>query len=630
MRKNCLVLFLCALLPLLAQNMDDNSRMALNGALANTRAAMANAPFGKLQVAVLPIGNDLNNYVTERLKNIVTECGFDCVEGKDEPMWDEILREIAWNIRKDDILDARTLVRFGQLKAPQVLVYGKVSNLTRTSERVYAEIVLHATDVRTKSHIWGGSFAYRFYPADNVKGVIDLDMRMRQLLKNTFGKAEEDLKIKATNFRNIKTVTVIPLAGDVDHYMTNLAIAALTNAGLSPINPRIPTLSMAESAIRDKQLSSDAILYGAVRDLSIVKKETKFDWQKKTKSIHEICNADIQLTLQVTQAQTILWTGNITISEELEPRMIPLSQRELDDHQKEVLAQLEREKELDDYKKQQIRIRTIWELEKKLTETKNEAELQMLRKQIEIEIKKLDKMIIDIDAETAKSLKKFADAQTARQKSVNALIDEQAKAKEVQAAAFNRLVETQEQLKVIRDKTNITVTEIQREVQKVIKQINDIKNAQKIADKDTEKNINQIQNQMEKDNLAIEKTRRQLENDYIIAKQNIERREKNIELEIKRKTWNLEREITEWKQKLDQNTKEWGKKFDQQAAEWKQKLEQQAAMFQVKLDNAREDLAKSKDKRKIPWVVFYCLAGIIMLVFILSIIRWILTTMRVR
>ena len=65
--------------------------------------------------------------------------------------------------------------------------------------------------------------------------------------------------------KNVKSVTVIPLAGDIDHYMTNLAITALTRSGLAPRNPRIPTLSMVENIMRDKLLDSDAILYGAVR-----------------------------------------------------------------------------------------------------------------------------------------------------------------------------------------------------------------------------------------------------------------------------------------------------------------------------------------------------------------------------
>lgn len=515
MNRNWFILLFCIVLPLTGQFADDYSRQALNGALSSSRISLVKAPFGKSHVAVLPIRNDLGGYVTERLKNLITECGFDCVEGKNEPMWDEILREIAWDTRKDDILDKNTIVTFGKLKAPQILVYGSIAQMNKNNERVYAEIVLHATDLRTKQHIWGGTFAYRFYPAENVKGIIDLDSNLRNLLTKNFETAAQDLAQKAPLMKNVKSVTVIPLAGDIDHYMTNLAITALTRSGLAPRNPRIPTLSMVENIMRDKLLDSDAILYGAVRDLSIAIADVKFDYAARTKKISYVYHTDIQLTLEDARTRNILWSSSINLPESPEPSEISMTQEELDSYQKDVIRQQEREKELDERARQLYKVQAIWELEKKLIETKNEAELEKLHKQIEQMfneqgIKDAIK-IVEISTDQEIAQKNYVLAQTELQKRTNDMIAAQEEAKNVQAAAFNRLAETQEKLKVIKNQTDIPITQIQLEITRLIDQIDDIKRQENFKTAKIQAKIHTLQNQMQIELLNLEKQKNELD-----------------------------------------------------------------------------------------------------------------------
>lgn len=595
MNRNWFILLFCIVLPLTGQFADDYSRQALNGALSSSRISLVKAPFGKSQVAVLPIRNDLGGYVTERLKNLITECGFDCVEGKNEPMWDEILREIAWDTRKDDILDKNTIVTFGKLKAPQILVYGSIAQMNKNKERVYAEIVLHATDLRTKQHIWGGTFAYRFYPAENIRGIIDLDSNLRTLLTKNFETAAQDLAHKVPLMKNVKSVTVIPLSGDIDNYMTNLAITALTRSGLAPRNPRIPTLSMVENIMRDKLLDSDAILYGAVRDLSIAIADVKFDYTAHTKKISYVYHTDIQLILEDARTRNILWSSSINLPESPEASEIPLTQEELDSYQRDVIRQQEREKELNERAKQLYKVQAVWELEKKLIETKNQNELERLHKQIEQmfneqEIKDAIK-IIEISTDQEKAQQKYVLAKTELQDRTNDMIAAQEEAKNVQAAAFNRLTETQEKLKVIKSQTDIPITQIQLEIARLIDQIDDIKRQENLKTVKVQAKIQTLQNQMQ------------------TGLNNLE--QQKIELDELRQKSQL-------------------KLLEEKAA-----LEDKIAQLGLDLQERQTKIDLTKTKNDFWWVtlprtVGFVALGIIVVVIILAIIRGVLSTWAIR
>ncbi len=291
---------------------NDDVRQAVYGALDQAKAALAAAPFQGKTVAILPIGGDSGALLAGRLKNMLTQLGFACVEGKDDPMCEQILKEVAWDERKDDILDPATLVKFGKLKAAQILLYGKINVISRTEDRIYAELELHATDIATKQHIWGGNFAYRFYKGKDIQGIVSLDNSLRQLLKKNFEQAKASLSAPeyASRLSGVKTATVIPLSGDIDSYLTGLAIEMLTQTSHTPKNPAIPSLSQVRSFIRDGQLQSDAIFYGAVRDLS--RKATPA-LDTRTEKAFEV-NADIQLFLENVKTGEILWSKTITIS----------------------------------------------------------------------------------------------------------------------------------------------------------------------------------------------------------------------------------------------------------------------------------------------------------------------------
>ena len=293
----------------------DAVQQALEGAFAQAENALKTAPFGKKSIAILPFAGDRTALFAGKLKNILTRAGFVCVEGKEDPMWDEILKEIAWSERKDDILDPATLVKFGKLKGAQILLYGKVRELNKNAERIYIELELHATDIATKQHIWGGNFAYRFYLGKDVQGIISLDHELRMLLKKNFETAKKSMLAPelASRLNSIKSVAVVPLAGDIDNYITGLAIEMLTQTKHLPKNPKIPSLSQVKACTRNGQLKADAVFYGAVRDM---RKSDITEKREGKKIIAEYTiHADIQLFLEDSKNGVILWSKTVTLAE---------------------------------------------------------------------------------------------------------------------------------------------------------------------------------------------------------------------------------------------------------------------------------------------------------------------------
>ena len=335
MKKIWTILMLSALICTASAkpHFSDEERQALYNTIEQASSAIKNAPFGKKTVAILPVRGvspELSSMLVHRLKNVVTKAGFICVEGKEDPMWDEIIKEIAWDERKEDILDPATLAKFGKLKAAQILLQCRLLTIDKTKERIYAEIELHATDIVTKQHIWGDNFAHRFYFGEKLQDIVSLTNDQRLLLQKNFETAYISLNSRefAGKLANIKTVTVVPLAGDVGNYMTDLSFGILARTKMIPKNPMIPTLSLVRSTARDKKLGSDGIFYGSVRQLSRDLKEEYYSADKMYRVKNFKVEADMQLFLEDAKTGAVLWSKTMTISEII-PEKTLLSEAEI-------------------------------------------------------------------------------------------------------------------------------------------------------------------------------------------------------------------------------------------------------------------------------------------------------------
>ena len=136
-------------------------RELLRSVAADVRAALAKAGLpGALPVSTLRIQGDRERYLEGLLKNAVTGAGLNYVEGRTDPMWNEIIAEIKWDDLKDDLLDEATLTKFGRLQAARLLMYGRLIVDADKKGRPRAELVLHAASTETKQHLWGDIFVF--------------------------------------------------------------------------------------------------------------------------------------------------------------------------------------------------------------------------------------------------------------------------------------------------------------------------------------------------------------------------------------------------------------------------------------------------------------------------------------
>ena len=307
-RHLCILAFSAALagaLTTASAAFPEEVRQALRLATADIQAALASSGLPKdATIAILPVKRDVEDYAIGILKNATTGAGLQCVEGKEDPFIQEVFKEIEWDERKDDLLDPATLARFGKLKAPKLLMYGVVREASGGNGRGYAEIEVHVSSIETKQHLWGQVFGRRFYSAPDLVGLVDLDPAVRQLIRDSFDRGATALKASA-KLKDTRTVAIVPLAGDMDRFITGLAESMVSKTQLLPKQLDIATLGEARALLRDNPQAADALLYGAVRDLS-----RKLLSRYPDRVEYQISSA-VQLSIQDAKTGIVLWSDLI-------------------------------------------------------------------------------------------------------------------------------------------------------------------------------------------------------------------------------------------------------------------------------------------------------------------------------
>jgi hypothetical protein len=288
----------------------DEIRQPLQMAVVDAQKALATSKIPRTAaIAVLPIGGDAGGYVLSLLKNALSQAGLNAVEGKEDPLWEKILAEVEWDERKGDMLDPATLDKFGKLQSAKLLLYGAVRAAEVMGQRVYVEIELHATAIETKQHLWGGTFAKRYYLPGRVEGLVDLDSSIRDALKKALKDAAGSLA-GAEKLRGIKTALLVPLAGDSDAYVTGIAKDIFRQSPINPKDADVLTLGEARVLLRDQPQQADAIVRGAVRDLSREVKNVKLE------GTNYLIHAEVQLEIQAGRTGEILWSDTVAASAE--------------------------------------------------------------------------------------------------------------------------------------------------------------------------------------------------------------------------------------------------------------------------------------------------------------------------
>ena len=284
-------------------------RNAANNAVDSLAAA--NCTAGQT-IALLPLGNDSSGILAGALKANLSTRNLTCVEAKEDPFFDEIMKQAEWNERKEDLLDAKTITAFGKLQTGQLLLYGWIRQPEVSARHVYAEIELHLSSIVTNQHLWGGTFTARAYFDEGVNGIISLDEYTRDVLHSIFADAEKSLAA-SNKTGKLKRVAIVPFAGDIDRYATILAEKMFSShPSISPANVAVNTLAEAIALLRTKPETADAILYGAVRDLStfMIKEDAlRGNTYRYT--------AEVQMRIQTADGE-ILWSDTKATSADVQ------------------------------------------------------------------------------------------------------------------------------------------------------------------------------------------------------------------------------------------------------------------------------------------------------------------------
>ena len=296
--------------------LQDDFRQAVQGALleeAQTALAAAPIPAGT-PVAILPIlpdGGDSDGWLAGQLKIALTAAGKNCVEGKEDPMWDAVQAEVTWDKHKEPFLDPATLDAFGKIQSAKILLTGSVRSLDRTDRYSYFEVELHATEIETKRHLWGAVCAKRHYAAgfEDLGKVMDrLRPELRQAMQDSLRRQLADSLDAAPGAKKAGRVALLPLAADEREYVGGLVRDSATRAGLQLVNADWATLGEARMGLRDPNAPADAVLHGSVRDLSC--KDKELDPTADQTSLR----AEVQLCIE-TRDGAIVWSDTLTVDE---------------------------------------------------------------------------------------------------------------------------------------------------------------------------------------------------------------------------------------------------------------------------------------------------------------------------
>ena len=259
--------------------------------------------------SVLAVKGDRDDAIAGYLKIAVTASGKTYVEGREDPMWDAVVKELGWDEQKAEagLLDAKTIAKIGSLQATDVLIYGSVRACEKSENRVFVELELHATEVKTKKHVWGGLFAKRWYvPGTDVpKGISELPLAVRSQLKSSAtAKMVESLNAQP-KLGDIKSVVLLPLAGDEDRYCTYIARDAIVKTALTAKELDLATLKGARVVFRDLPVAAgDAVIYGAVRQLAYYEQAGFWNLYTICQAVGQV-NGAFLLATERTKAQAI-------------------------------------------------------------------------------------------------------------------------------------------------------------------------------------------------------------------------------------------------------------------------------------------------------------------------------------
>jgi hypothetical protein len=106
-------------------------------------------------VAVIPLRGDADEYATSGLESAVTRTKF-ALFTRSEAIWDELLKEIEWGDRREDVMNPETVQKFGKIEGVDAILHGRIwdRNVNMWSVLGRVRMSVHLADVETGQIVW--------------------------------------------------------------------------------------------------------------------------------------------------------------------------------------------------------------------------------------------------------------------------------------------------------------------------------------------------------------------------------------------------------------------------------------------------------------------------------------------
>ena len=129
---------------------------AIDEAIAKVSSEIDATEFKKVtKVAVVPLRGDADGYATSSLKSAVTKTHYSLYTRSDD-MWDTLLAEIEWGVKREDVMTEKTVQKFGRIAGVQAILYGRMwdreTNMWSLRGRV--KMSVHLAEVETGQILW--------------------------------------------------------------------------------------------------------------------------------------------------------------------------------------------------------------------------------------------------------------------------------------------------------------------------------------------------------------------------------------------------------------------------------------------------------------------------------------------
>jgi hypothetical protein len=242
-------------------------------------------------IAVLPLWGDCRAetkaYIVNMIQSQIIGGRYRVLE-RDAKIWDALLEEIAWNTRREDVMTAETVQKFGKVAGCDAIVFGTVRECAfyLDSGRAITRLTLKMSVVQTGEARWSsGEIKSARLPNMPPRPRPDLDPAMLRAISQLAEQAVAGLKGRNVNTTNF---CVFPLLGhEQGPYVTEVLQAELTKAGCSPVpvsraewdeflavnsRGRESLDTMADFA---KRRGYDAFLYGTVSECRTLERKYK-------------------------------------------------------------------------------------------------------------------------------------------------------------------------------------------------------------------------------------------------------------------------------------------------------------------------------------------------------------------